>query len=67
MIKKRYMHLTEDILKENPNMYNNEAPSLNARQDILVHEVSKLGQKAASNAINEWGPPKSEITYLIFC
>ncbi|KAK4482078.1 hypothetical protein RD792_011570 [Penstemon davidsonii] len=67
MIKKRYMHLTEEILKENPNMCEYMAPSLDARQDIVVVEVPKLGKEAAQKAINEWGQPKSKITHLIFC
>ncbi|XP_058786883.1 chalcone synthase 2-like [Vicia villosa] len=67
MIKKRYMHLTEEMLKENPNISSYEESSLDARQDILVEEVPKLGEKAASKAIQEWGRPKSEITHLIFC
>ncbi|KAL3812372.1 hypothetical protein ACJIZ3_013640 [Penstemon smallii] len=67
MIKKRYMHLTEEILKENPNMCAYMAPSLDARQDIVVVEVPKLGKEAAQKAINEWGQPKSKITHLIFC
>ncbi|XP_061373344.1 chalcone synthase-like [Gastrolobium bilobum] len=67
MIKKRYIHLTEEILEENPNIGTYKEPSLDARQDILVVEVPKLGEKAASKAIKEWGGPKSEITHLIFC
>jgi chalcone synthase len=67
MIKKRYIHLTEEILKENPNISTYEDPSLDARQDMLIKEVPKLGEKAASKAIKEWGRPKSEITHLIFC
>ncbi|GFQ03758.1 chalcone synthase [Phtheirospermum japonicum] len=67
MIKKRYMHLTEDILKENPNMCAYMAPSLDARQDIVVVEVPKLGKEAAQKAIKEWGQPKSKITHLVFC
>nr|Q9FSB7.1 RecName: Full=Chalcone synthase 3; AltName: Full=Naringenin-chalcone synthase 3 [Ruta graveolens]CAC14061.2 putative chalcone synthase [Ruta graveolens] len=67
MIRKRYMHLTEEILKENPNMCAYMAPSLDARQDIVVVEVPKLGKEAAAKAIKEWGQPKSKITHLIFC
>ncbi|KAK6257648.1 hypothetical protein QUC31_001107 [Theobroma cacao] len=66
-IKKRYMHLTEDIIKENPNLIIYKAPSFDARQDILVTEVPKLGQEAALKAIKEWGQPISKITHLIFC
>ena len=67
MIKKRYMHLDENILKENPNMCAYMAPSLDARQDIVVVEVPKLGKEAATKAIKEWGQPKSKITHLVFC
>jgi len=67
MIKKRYMHLTEEFLKENPNMCAYMAPSLDARQDIVVVEVPKLGKEAARKAIKEWGQPKSKITHLVFC
>nr|AWX67439.1 chalcone synthase 5 [Salvia miltiorrhiza] len=67
MINKRYMHLTEDLLKENPNIATYSAPSLDARQEMAVVEVPKLGQEAAEKAIKEWGQPKSNITHLIFC
>ncbi|RYR12476.1 hypothetical protein Ahy_B04g070019 isoform B [Arachis hypogaea] len=53
MIKKRYMYLTEEMLKENPNMCAYMAPSLDARQDMVVVEVPRLGKEA--------------ITHLIFC
>ncbi|EHA8591077.1 chalcone synthase 3 [Cocos nucifera] len=67
MIRKRYMHVTEETLKENPNMCAYMAPSLDARQDLVVVEVPKLGKEAAAKAIREWGQPKSQITHLIFC
>ncbi|CAL9198509.1 chalcone synthase 2-like [Musa acuminata AAA Group] len=67
MIRKRYLHLNEEILKENPNICAYMAPSLDARQDIVVVEVPKLGKEAAVKAIKEWGQPKSKITHLVFC
>jgi len=67
MIKKHYIHLTEEVLKEHPNISTYKEPSLNVRQNILVEEVPKLGEKAALKALKEWGRPKSEITHLIFC
>nr|AFU90825.1 chalcone synthase [Epimedium sagittatum] len=66
-IKKRYMHLTEEILKENPTLCEYMAPSLDARQDMVVVEVPKLGKEAATKAIKEWGQSKSKITHLVFC
>ncbi|KAJ1407281.1 Thiolase-like [Sesbania bispinosa] len=67
MIKKRYMYLTEEILKENPDVCAYMAPSLDERQDMVVVEVPRLGKEAATKAIKEWGQPKSKITHLIFC
>ncbi|KAE8076234.1 hypothetical protein FH972_014897 [Carpinus fangiana] len=67
MIKKRYMYLTEEILKEHPNICAYMAPSLDARQDMVVVEITKLGKEAIVKAIKEWGWPKSKITYLVFC
>ncbi|XP_062105301.1 phloroisovalerophenone synthase-like [Humulus lupulus] len=65
-IKKRYFHLTEEILDQNPNMCEHMAPSLDARHGILVAEVPKLGKEAATKAIKEWDQPKSKITHFIF-
>ncbi|XP_043700563.1 chalcone synthase-like [Telopea speciosissima] len=67
MIKKRYTYLTEEFLKENPKFCAFMAPSFDARQDILIVEVPKLGKEAADVAIKEWGQDKSKITHLIFC
>ncbi|XP_021762432.1 chalcone synthase-like [Chenopodium quinoa] len=67
MIKKRYMYLTEDILKEKPNMCEYMGSSLDTRQDMVVAEVPRLGKEAAIKAIKEWGQPKSKITHVIMC
>ncbi|KAK6928655.1 Chalcone/stilbene synthase, N-terminal [Dillenia turbinata] len=66
-IKKRYLHITEEMLKKNPNICAFMAASLDARQDISVVETPKLGKEAAEKAIKEWGQPKSKITHLVFC
>ncbi|CAN1144533.1 Chalcone synthase 1 [Linum perenne] len=65
-IRKRYLHLTEELIKENPSLSSYMEPSLNVRQDMVVVEVPKLGKEAATKAIKEWGQPKSKITHLIF-
>ncbi|XP_039144153.1 chalcone synthase-like [Dioscorea cayenensis subsp. rotundata] len=68
MIKKRHFFLTEEILKQKPNLCSYmEENSLDTRQEIVVEEVPKLGAKAAVKALEEWGRPLSEITHLIFC
>ncbi|KAL8158392.1 chalcone synthase 9-like [Apium graveolens] len=66
-IKTRYLHFTEELLKDHPDFLDNITPSLDARLEILVNEVPKLGNGAATRAIKEWGQPKSKITHLIFC
>ncbi|XP_074582216.1 chalcone synthase 2-like [Curcuma longa] len=67
MIRKRHIYLTEEILRENPKMCAYMEASLDARQDIVVVEVPRLGKEAAVKAIKEWGQPKSKITHLVFC
>ncbi|KAL6311395.1 hypothetical protein AAG906_025850 [Vitis piasezkii] len=67
MIKKRYIHLTEEMLEEHPNIGAYMAPSLNIRQEIITAEVPKLGKEAALKALKEWGQLKSKITHLVFC
>ncbi|KNA20400.1 hypothetical protein SOVF_052930 [Spinacia oleracea] len=67
MIKKRYMYLTEEILKEKPNLCEYMGSSLDTRQDMVVGEVPRLGKEAAMKAIKEWGQPKSKITHVIMC
>ncbi|KAK1371861.1 Chalcone synthase [Heracleum sosnowskyi] len=67
MINTRYMYLSEELMKENPNICEFMAPSLDTRQNIMVEEVPKLGKEAALKAIKEWGQPMSKITHLIFC
>uniref|UniRef100_A0A804LBK0 Chalcone synthase n=1 Tax=Musa acuminata subsp. malaccensis TaxID=214687 RepID=A0A804LBK0_MUSAM len=66
-VKRRFIHLNEEILKANPTVCTPGAPSLEARQDILIEELPKLGKEAAERAIKEWGRPKSMITHVIFC
>ncbi|KAM0864903.1 hypothetical protein ACQ4PT_043628 [Festuca glaucescens] len=67
MVRKRYMHLTEEMIQENPSMAEFMAPSLAARLGILGDEIPKLGKTAAERAIKEWGQPMSKISHLVFC
>ncbi|CAN0896882.1 Chalcone synthase H3 [Linum grandiflorum] len=66
-IDKRYFHLTEQLVKENPKFVSYTEPTFNARQDMVLEEVPKLAQEVATKAIQEWAQPKSKITHLIFC
>ncbi|XP_030549177.1 chalcone synthase-like [Rhodamnia argentea] len=66
MIHKRYLHFTEELFKKNPEICSHDAPSLNARQDISIATIPKLGEEAARKAIKDWGQPKSKITHIVF-
>uniref|UniRef100_A0A803M5T1 Chalcone synthase n=1 Tax=Chenopodium quinoa TaxID=63459 RepID=A0A803M5T1_CHEQI len=61
MIKKRYMHISEEILKEDPQMCDYNASSLNAREAIQATVLTKLGKEAAVKAIEEWGQPNKAL------
>ncbi|EPS69395.1 root-specific chalcone synthase, partial [Genlisea aurea] len=66
-IRKRHMFQSEEYLKQNPAMCEFMGNSFNARQDMLITEVPKLGKLAAEKAVEEWGQPLSRLTHLIFC
>ncbi|KAL5559701.1 hypothetical protein UlMin_035912 [Ulmus minor] len=65
--KKQHLYLSKEILKANPSIYTYKASSFDARQDMLIFEVPKLGKEAIIKAIKEWGKPISAISHLIFC
>ncbi|KAL3696523.1 hypothetical protein R1sor_010599 [Riccia sorocarpa] len=65
-IKQRYFHCTEEILKANPQMCTYQDASLDVRQDIAIREVPRLAEKAAIQALTEWGQPRSQITHVVF-
>lgn len=65
-IKKRYTLLDEETLLKHPHMLVHNAPSLDARHEIALPELPKLGMEAATKAIKEWGQPVSKITHLVF-
>ncbi|RRT62261.1 hypothetical protein B296_00043522 [Ensete ventricosum] len=63
-VKRRFIHLTEEILKANPTICTPGAPSLEARQDILIEELPKPRKEAGERGgIKEWGRPKSMINH----
>ncbi|XP_071725168.1 chalcone synthase-like [Rutidosis leptorrhynchoides] len=64
-IDKRYVHITEEMLKAHPNLYTTGAPSYDTRQELLLSDVAELGKEAALRAIKEWDQPISMITHLV--
>ncbi|KAM7268722.1 hypothetical protein ACFE04_010888 [Oxalis oulophora] len=64
-IKRRYMHVSEELFKTHPNIYTNGAASYDTRQELLLPAVAQLGKEVALKAIKEWGQPISSITHLV--
>ncbi|KAM7253187.1 hypothetical protein ACFE04_025805 [Oxalis oulophora] len=64
-IKKRYLHIGEEMFKNHPNLYTNGAASYNTRQAILLPAIAQFGKEVALKAIEEWGQPISRITHLV--
>ncbi|CAN6168193.1 unnamed protein product [Urochloa humidicola] len=65
-IKKRFMHLNEDLLAANPDFNDRTSASLDSRVDIASAAVPELAAASAAKAIADWGRPATEITHLIF-
>ena len=65
-IKKRFIHLDEQLLAANPDFTDRTLPSLDARVEIASAAVPELAASAAAKAIAEWGRPATDITHLIF-
>uniref|UniRef100_A0A0E0LJ76 Chalcone synthase n=1 Tax=Oryza punctata TaxID=4537 RepID=A0A0E0LJ76_ORYPU len=64
-VERRYLHHTEEMLSAHPEFVDREAPSLDARLDIVAEAVPELAAKAAKKAIAEWGRPATDITHLV--
>ncbi|KAJ4813183.1 Stilbene synthase [Rhynchospora pubera] len=65
-IQKRHFYLTDEMLKDHPNIATFKELSLNSRNELLARGVTELAKEAAEQALKEWGQPRSRITHLIF-
>ncbi|KAJ1688922.1 hypothetical protein LUZ63_013077 [Rhynchospora breviuscula] len=66
MIQKRHFYLTDEMLKDHPNLGTYKKPTLDNRNKLLAPGVTNLSKQAAEVALKEWGQPRSKITHLIF-
>uniref|UniRef100_A0A0E0EA12 Chalcone synthase n=1 Tax=Oryza meridionalis TaxID=40149 RepID=A0A0E0EA12_9ORYZ len=64
-VQRRYLHHTEEMLSAHPEFVDRDAPSLDARLDIVADAVPELAARAAGRAIAEWGRPAADITHLV--
>jgi predicted naringenin-chalcone synthase len=65
-IQKRHFYITDEMLKDNPNLLTHKEPSLDTRNVLLPPIVTMLAKDAAEQALREWGQPRSRITHFIF-
>ncbi|KAJ4786839.1 Stilbene synthase [Rhynchospora pubera] len=65
-IQKRHFYLTDEMLKDHPNLATHREPTLDSRNKLLVPGVLNLAKDAAEQALKEWSQPRSRITHLIF-
>ncbi|KAJ4813230.1 Chalcone synthase [Rhynchospora pubera] len=65
-IRKRYFHLTDEMIQDHPNIAGHNENSLDARNNLLRANIPELGKEAADKALQEWGQSRSKITHLIF-
>ncbi|KAJ4801380.1 Chalcone synthase [Rhynchospora pubera] len=65
-IQKRHFYLTDEMLKDHPNLATHREPTLDSRNQLLAPGVLNLAKDAAEQALKEWSQPRSRITHLIF-
>lgn len=65
-IKKRHFYLTDEMLKDHPNLATQNEEPIDSKENFLAPWVTKLAKEAAEQALREWGQPRSRITHLIF-
>ncbi|KAJ4760773.1 Chalcone synthase [Rhynchospora pubera] len=54
-IRKRYFHLTDEMIQDHPNIAGHNENSLDARNNLLRANIPELGKEAADKALQEWG------------
>ncbi|RVW73153.1 Stilbene synthase 4, partial [Vitis vinifera] len=70
MIKKRYIHLTEEMLEEHPNIGAYMAPSLNIRQEIITAESTQAWSTSSCGVLRDTvvtfrGPSEDALDSLV--
>ncbi|PWZ41564.1 Bisdemethoxycurcumin synthase [Zea mays] len=65
-VKRRYVQVDEDLLREHPEFLDPAAASLPSRLAVVAAAMPGLVAAAAAKAIAEWGRPATDITHLVF-
>ncbi|MCO5555270.1 hypothetical protein L7F22_008815 [Adiantum nelumboides] len=64
-VETRHSIMTEEFLRQYPELYTPGTPSLELRHRLLAEEVPRLAAQAAEEALREWGRPAHHITHLV--
>ncbi|KAK9164451.1 hypothetical protein Syun_005353 [Stephania yunnanensis] len=65
-VKTRYVVMSEEILKEYPELALEGTPTINQRLKIANKAVTDMAIEASQGCIKNWGRPSSSITHLVY-
>ncbi|KAK9129526.1 hypothetical protein Sjap_010013 [Stephania japonica] len=65
-VKTRYVVMSEEILKEYPELALEGTPTINQRLEIANKAVTDMAIEASQACIKNWGRPTSSITHLVY-
>ncbi|KAL8242208.1 hypothetical protein R6Q59_012510 [Mikania micrantha] len=65
-VKTRYVVMSQEILKEYPELALEGLPTVKQRLDICNKAVTQMAIEASESCIKKWGRPVSDITHLVY-
>ncbi|KAE8709251.1 Type III polyketide synthase B [Hibiscus syriacus] len=66
IVKTRYVVMSEEILKQYPDLAIEGLPTVKQRLDICNDAVTEMAVEASRVCIEKWGRPISELTHLVY-
>ncbi|KAM0935207.1 putative chalcone/stilbene synthase, polyketide synthase, type III, thiolase [Dioscorea sansibarensis] len=65
-VKTRYVVMTDEILKQYPELASDGVPTIKQRLEISNKAVTEMAVDASNACILKWGRPASAITHLVY-
>ncbi|KAI3901119.1 hypothetical protein MKW92_009430 [Papaver armeniacum] len=65
-VKTRYVVMSDDLLKEYPELALEGLPTVKQRLDISNKAVTEMAIEASQACIKNWGRPSSDITHIVY-
>ncbi|KAJ8765015.1 hypothetical protein K2173_010487 [Erythroxylum novogranatense] len=65
-VKTRYVVMSEEILKQYPELATEGQPTLKQRLDICNDAVTQMAIEASQVCVKNWGRPLTDITHLVY-